>query len=327
MGRSRRAFGISVLFAAGVSAMAAQDAPPPSALTIPMARLKADAVVATRMDAGGVATDDGVWLPDRGAGTVVRIDAKSNAPGAPVAVGGPPCASLAWAFGSVWVPRCEAPPQLARFDAAKGTPGAAVALGPSEAAGRIAAGVGSVWVASDARGVVSRIDPDTNAVVAEIHVAPRPSSLLLDGDALWVTSADGDVLTRISPHSTEVGETVKLGTRPGRLAAGEGGVWVLNGGDGTVSRVDPAATKVVATIRVADGAVDGDVAVGGGSVWVSLPGVPLIRLDPRTNRAVQRFTGDGGGAILFAHGSVWVNAGPSATWRLDPRLVAAMRPD
>jgi hypothetical protein len=41
---------------------------------------------------------------------------------------------------------------------------------------------------------------------------------------------------------------------------------------------------------------------------------------------VQRFTGEGGGAILVAHGSLWVAAGAQKTWRLDPALVTATRP-
>ncbi|MDH4065999.1 MAG: hypothetical protein OEW19_16490, partial [Acidobacteriota bacterium] len=71
---------------------------------------------------------------------------------------------------------------------------------------------------------------------------------------------------------------------------------------------------------------DGDIAAGAGSVWVSATGSPIVRIDPRTNRAVQRFTGQGGGAILVAHGSLWVAAEAETTWRLDPRLVAAVRP-
>jgi streptogramin lyase len=278
------------------------------------------------MAAGGVATQDAVWLPDDGAGTVVRVDGKTNAVGTPVAVGGTPCATLASAFGSVWVPRCGASARLTRVDPAKGAVTATLDIGPADPAGRIATGVGSVWVASDARGVVSRIDPDTNAVVGEVFLAAQPAALWLEGDTLWVTSATGDGLTRVNPHSAEVGDTVKVGARPGRLAAGEGSVWVLNRGDGTVSRVDVGSGKVAATIRVADGAVEGDIATGSGSVWVSLPGVPLVRIDPRTDAVAQRFTGDGGGAVVVAHGSVWVNAG-AVTHRFDPKLLAAMRPD
>ena len=129
-------------------------------------------------------------------------------------------------------------------------------------------------------------------------------------------------------------EAITVGSNPGRLAVGEGGVWTLNRGDAggtgpraaTVSRVDPKTNKVVATIPVGDLDPAAEIAAGEGSVWISAPGVPITRIDPRTNRAVQRFTGEGGGAILVAHGSLWVAAGAQKTLRLDPALVAATRP-
>jgi streptogramin lyase len=82
----------------------------------------------------------------------------------------------------------------------------------------------------------------------------------------------------------------------------------------------------VATIPVGHGIGDGDIAVGDGAVWLSAPGSPLVRIDPRTNRAAQRFTGEGGGGVAVGLGSVWVAAGPAVTWRLDPALLAALRP-
>ena len=51
----------------------------------------------------------------------------------------------------------------------------------------------------------------------------------------------------------------------------------------------------------------------------------LVRIDPRTNRVVQHFTGAGGGVILVAHGALWLAATPTAIWRLDPKLVEATR--
>jgi virginiamycin B lyase len=325
----RRLIGISALVLAATPSVASQGtatpAAPPAAAVMPLAAVTADATVPVRMGRGAVATDDAVWLPDAAA-AVVRVEAKTNAVGTPVPVGGAPCASLAVAFGSLWVPRCAPAPRLVRVDTAKGAVSATLEIGPSEAAGRIATGVGSVWLASDARGVVSRIDPDTNGVVGEVFLAGQPAGLLLEGDTLWVTSVAGGVLTRVDAHSAEVGDSVTVGAAPGVLVAGEGSVWVLNRGDGTVSRVAAATGKVEATIRVADGPADGELAAGAGAVWVSLPGMPIVRIDPRTNRVVQRFTGDGGGAILVAHGSVWVNAG-AVTRRFDPKLLAAMRPD
>jgi DNA-binding beta-propeller fold protein YncE len=160
--------------------------------------------------------------------------------------------------------------------------------------------------------------------VAEVYLPKGTVAVAASTDALWVTSDAASRLARVNPHNNELVEEIVVGSRPRRLAVGEGAVWTLNG-DGTVSRVDPATSKVAATIKVGRETTGGDIAAGAGSVWVSVPGTPIVRIDPRTNRAVQAFTGDGGGAILVAHGSVWVSAG-SQTWRLDPRLVESVRP-
>lgn len=289
-----------------------------------MARLTPDATLQVRLEPGAVASDDAVWLPGRETGSLVRIEAKGNLVGTPIAVGAQPCASLVVAFDSVWVPLCG-DQAMARLDpkAAKVTATSKVRIASAD--GRIATSAGSIWAITDRKGVLSRIDPDTNKPVAEIHVAAGAVAVVAGTDALWITSEDSGRLTRVNPHSNEVIEEIKVGAKPVRLAVGEGGVWTLNG-DGTVTRVDPETNKVAATIAIGGETTKGDIAAGAGSVWVSLPGAPILRIDPRTDRAVQRFTGDGGGAILVAHGSLWVAAGPQTTWRLDPRLVAAVRP-
>jgi YVTN family beta-propeller protein len=311
-------------------------APPPA--EIPVARLKADATVAVALAPGSVESDDAVWVPNRAAGTVVRVDVKDNSVGAPITVGTQPCASLVVAFTSVWVPLCGGG-AIARADVKTMKVDATLKIAVADGDGRIATGVGSIWAITDRKGVLSRIDPDTNKSVAEIYVAGGATAVAFGEDALWITSDPSTslragsatpepkgLLTRINPHNNEIVEVIEVGPKPGRLAVGAGAVWTLNRGNGTVTRVDPATNKVVATIRVGADVAGGEVAAGAGSVWISAPGVPLIRIDPRTNRAVQRFTGDGGGAVLVAHGSVWIAAGPQITWRLDPVLVSAMRP-
>lgn len=318
------------------SAQAPKPASPPPA-DILFSKLTADAVVPISLDPGAVEAPDGVWTLNRAAGSITRIDATGNKPAPPIVVGTDACASLVVAFDSVWVPLCG-DGTITRVDAKTPTVTATLKLKVAEGNGRIASGVGSVWAISDRKSVLSRIDPDTNAPVAEIYLAAGAHSVALSGDALWVTSGCEtgggnpffgvacNVLTRVNPHNNEIVETIEVGPKPGRLAVGEGGVWVLNRGDGTVTRIDPASNKVVATITAGDGLAEAEIAVGLGSVWISAPGVPLVRIDPRTNKAVQRFTGTGGGAVLAAHGSLWVAAGPNLTWRLDPLLVSAIRP-
>ena len=297
--------------------------PPPA--QIPLARLTADAVVVLAFGPGSSEATDGIWTANRSAGTIARIDVKENKAGSPVVVGTAPCGSLVVAFESVWVPLCG-DGSVARVDLKTQKVTATLRTKLASGDGRIATGVGSLWAITDPKGVLSRIDPATNAVVAEIYLAAGAHTVVFGEDALWVTSEQGDLLTRVNPHNNEIIETIKVGPKPGPLAVGEGGVWTFNRGDSTVTRVDPATNKVVATIALGDGVTGSEIAAGLGSVWVSATGAPIIRIDPRSNRAVQRFNGPGGGAVLVAHGSLWLAAGPSLTWRLDPLLVSAIRP-
>ena len=103
-------------------------------------------------------------------------------------------------------------------------------------------------------------------------------------------------------------------------------MWTLNQGAGSVSRVDPKTNKVSETIEIGAAGTAGQIAIGGGSVWVSRVGAPLTRIDPRTNRVMQQFTGEGGGAIAFGQQSLWVTTTASTVWRMDPKLVEATRP-
>jgi YVTN family beta-propeller protein len=315
----------------GRAAHAVQDQPKgttakaPPAVEIPFSRLVADAVVPIGLEPGAAASSDAVWVIAREGGAVVRVDPAANAAGTPVHVGDGPCASLAVAFDSVWVPLCGGK-ALVRVSEKDQTVGATTGATVAVPEGRIAHGVGSVWAVTDRKGVLARIDPDTNALVAEVSIPGGAAAVVFGEERLWVTGGDRNRLTRLNPHNNEVEEIVDVGPKPLRLAVGEGGIWTLNRGDGSVTRVDPATSKVVATIEVGAEVAEGEIAAGAGSVWISAPGVPIVRIDPRTNRAVQRFTGEGGGAVLVAHGSLWVAAGPKTTWRLDPELVSAVRP-
>jgi virginiamycin B lyase len=291
---------------------------------IPMSRLTADAVLPIALLPGAVASDDAVWIRDAKAGAIVRVDAKGNKVGTAVPVGANACASLVVAFTSVWAPSCG-DRSVARINPADSKVTAKADVEVANPDGRIASGIGSIWVVTDRKGVVTRIDPETNQPVAEIHVAGGAAAVLFHGDALWVTSGAGKTLTRVNPHNNEIVETIDVGPEPVRLAAADGAVWTLNRGDGSVTRVDTATNKAVVTISIGKEVAAGEIAAGEGSVWISASGAPLVRIDPRTNKVAQRFNGDGGGAVFVAHGSLWLAAG-SQTWRLDPKLVAAMRP-
>ncbi|HUU32744.1 MAG TPA: hypothetical protein VMW48_01710, partial [Vicinamibacterales bacterium] len=234
------------LGASGPPGRAHQESPAPAvrpADEMPLDRVTPDARIAIALAPGAVATDDAVWVPT--ANGVARIDAKTNAAASAVALPAAPCANLIVAFGSLWAPLCTSG-TVARMDMKTQAVTTPLTLRLADAAGQFATAVGSVWVASEAKGVVSRVDPDTNDVVAEVFVAREPVAVVGGDDALWITSTAGGVVTRVNPHTNAIVETVKVGPAPGRVVVGEGAVWTLNRGDGSVSRIDPKTNTVVA---------------------------------------------------------------------------------
>jgi virginiamycin B lyase len=95
--------------------------------------------------------------------------------------------------------------------------------------------------------------------------------------------------------------------------------------DGKVERIDPKTNKVSKTIETGvGGAAVGGIAVGQGSIWVTLTGFPITRIDPLSEKVAQQFWGAGGGAIQFGQGSLWLTNMQNGTlWRLDPRRILA----
>ena len=68
----------------------------------------------------------------------------------------------------------------------------------------------------------------------------------------------------------------------------------------------------------------GGIALGQGSLWVTLSGFPLTRVDPQSEKVVQQFFGDGGGSIHFGQNSIWLtNLTQGTLWRIDPKRVLA----
>jgi YVTN family beta-propeller protein len=320
---------VAVFAAFFATSVFAQEPPPPEkprpaapTIRLPLARLKPDSVIDITGDRVMTGGDDGVWVASRAAGTVTRIDAKTNKPDEPIAVGKEPCAGIVTGFASLIVPLCGEP-GLARVEL-KTKKVTSMTRGFTPALGAPVTGVSSIWMLTDSKGTLVRIDPASNTIVAEIHLNAAAQSLTFGQNAIWAATT-GDELLKINAYTNVTDETIKVGKSPRSIAIGEGSVWTLNTGDATVSRIDPKTNKVTMTIKLGRSIPSGQIVVGEGSVWVSAPGSPLIRIDPRTNRVVQHFSGEGGGAILIAHGALWITVTPKAIWRLDPKLVEATR--
>ena len=105
------------------------------------------------------------------------------------------------------------------------------------------------------------------------------------------------------------------------MTVGAGSVWTLNQGDGTVSRVDTKTGKLSAVIEAGLPGTGGEIAYGEGSVWATLLGFPITRIDPATNKVTEQWTGKGGDSIRVGFGSVWLtDLDAGVVWRIDPAL-------
>lgn len=304
---------------------AEMPAPAPVPWRVALTDLKPDATFNIGGTRAIAVTDEAAWITSREAGSVTRIDPKTNAVARTISIGKEPCGGILSAFGSLWSPLCGQS-AVARVDPKKDE---ASATFPSSLAAEftaIASAVGSVWLLTDNKGTLVRVDPATNTTVAEIYLPPGANAMAFGQDALWITSGARDVLVRLNPYTNLIVETIKVGKGPRSVAIGEGAVWTLNQ-NGSVSRVDPKTNKVAETIQIGAAAGSaGQIVTGAGSVWVSRVGAPLTRIDPRTNHVVQQFTGADGGVVAFGQQSLWLAATPTAVWRLDPKLIEATRP-
>lgn len=198
---------------------------------------------------------------------------------------------------------------------------ASVKTGAAEPRGElsVAAGAGSVWVLSDSTGVLSRIDAATNTISDRIPVLPSSYAADFGFGSVWITNTAASSVQRIDPTTNKVVATIAVGPTPRFLVVGEGGVWTLNQGDGTVTRIDPATNRVAATIGVGVPGNGGDIAAGGGRVYVRAGFVLLSLIDPATNRVVERYgPTSGSGGVRVAGNRVWVTAHDIKTvWVLD----------
>ena len=258
-----------------------------------------------------VVDGDAVWVTNRG-----RLE-KWSVAGKLAEVAMPrPCGTMAIAAGAVWGAECTGK-QVYRVTLGTGTLETMIPTGLADPRGEtnVVAGAGSVWVASDPAGKVARIDPATNAVIAQVAVAPGTAFLAFGFDALWAVSSAGRVLQKIDPATNAVAGTAPLGQQPGFLAAGEGAVWVQEQGDGTVAKVDPASLAVLGRTKVGANLKYGDIDTGGGAVWLrTTDDQTMVVIDPAT-LAIRARLGkpSGSGAVRYTPRGVWTSAHDNET--------------
>jgi YVTN family beta-propeller protein len=220
---------------------------------------------------------------------------------------------------------------------ATGTP-----IGPSPivatiATGRLssgmATGAGALWVAGSDE--VTRIDPATNSVVAQIPVGATgsgPAGVAFGGGAVWVPVAVPGALWAIDPKTNEI--TTRIPLRgplrgPITVSATKGAIWVACCGKsgsgvpasgGTLFRVDPGRERVVAEVPLPADPVA--VAADASAAWVATGSGEVLMVSTKRNRVVAGV--DAGGPLGF---SQTIALGAGGVWLAEPFEEQVVRVD
>lgn len=254
---------------------------------------------------------DSLWEPS--GGKLVRVNPETHAIVAKIPASGNFChaapnAKIMW-VASVFDGK------LYRIDATTNEVTGTFAVPISSGSeGSFAVTDSGVWVITNnggtSSGTLSRVDPTTGQVVADIPVAADSHGIAAAGAFVWVSSSAGNSVTQVDPRTNIVVATIPVDKGPRFIAGGEGGVWALCQGTGTVAHIDAETGALVGHIDTKTPGGGGDIAVGEGYVWVTTFGRPVTRIDPKYGKVLEQFQGSGfGDAIRAGVGYVWVSGG------------------
>jgi streptogramin lyase len=291
---------------------------------IPIASLKSEVEIPVE-GPGWIMIADSVMVQSKSKDSLVRIDPKANKTLDPIGDLKKPCSGTIVAFGSLWIPNCETQ-TVVRADPKTFKVSATLATGSADVMMGLSATADSVWMLTDGRTTLSRIDPVQNVVVGEMRLPAGCNDMAFSDASLWVTCPSENKVYRVNPETNLVEKTIEVSAAPRALALGDTSVWVLCEKEGKIDRIDPKTNKVTKTIELNVPNAGGSIAYGEGYLWVTQAGFPITRIDTKTEKVVQQFWGEGpgGGQIATASGAIWLtDTSLGKVVRLDPKRILA----
>jgi YVTN family beta-propeller protein len=262
------------------------------------------------------------------------IDAKSNRVVEFVPVGARPM-SVAIGAGSAWVGNLD-DGSLSRIDLATRQVVKEVPLGAAPTA--IDVGAGAVWVAHGLGGQLSRVDLQSYSTKTVDVTGRTPFTRQADVDvgagSVWAVFGDS-TLARVDPTDADVTGWTVAGHGPQGIVVQNRAIWVSHAShptmpyDEIIQQFDAKTFERghLDSPRNAGCLRASGVAAGEGAVWVACSGEDVVlRIDLRTNSALQIPVGDGPTGVAVGAGAVWVaNTVAGMVSRIDPstrRVVA-----
>jgi streptogramin lyase len=261
----------------------------------------------------GIASGFGaVWVANDGAGTLARINPRTNRVVRRVRVGRGVC-SVATGAGFVWMTNYRA--------------GSIVRVSPKTfrpRSGKIGAepfdvivAAGHVWATAWGAGTLVELDPRSMRVLRRLDIGPYPAGLARRAGSIWVgfgrSTTSAVRLELASGRLTRVSVGVRA---PAWFSAGTRDLWI-SGDENALVHLDPKTEAVVGTARF--GRTLGHPSTAGdGTIWVPDKEIDRVfRVDPATGRPVDSFAGgDGAFEALRAFRSIWITSYAGAdVWR------------
>ena len=317
-------------------------------IQMPFADLKAEIEIPVPTP-GSIAIGEAVFVPSGSKDQVVRIAIKdgpakaADAAAATEAKGGSdapktltpivgisrPCSGTIAAFGTLWVPNCGSQ-SVTRHDTKANKVTATLPIGAADVVAGLAATADSVWMFTDNKATLSRIDPIENTVVGELRLPASCNSVGFGESSLWVPCPAENKVFRIDPATNLVVNRIEVSASPRSVTFGAGSVWVLCEKEGKIERIDPKTNKVIKTIELLVPNAGGTIAYSEGFLWVTQNGFPITRIDTTSEkeRVAQQFWGEGGGILAVSTGAIWLaDPAKGTVQKYDPKRIAATLPE
>jgi virginiamycin B lyase len=258
------------------------------------------------------AAANALWVANDGAGTLVRVDPRTNRVTARVRLGRGACA-VASGAGAIWVVNYRTG-VLSRVDpTTRKVRRTIVGGGPFD----VVVEHRHVWTTGFTNGTLVEVDARTGRVLRRLHVGGAPNGLLYDRGSLWVGFGRGATQVLRLDLSDRSMRRFDVGVpAPTHFVATSSGIWVADDGDALtlLARDDGRVVTVVHFGRtLGQAAVAAD-----GSLWVPDKEIDTVfRADAATGKQLESFPGgDGAFQAVRAFGSMWVTSyAGSDVWR------------
>ena len=268
-----------------------------------------------------------IWVSVPKNDEVVRINPVNNAIQARIKVPGEPCYGIGIGKTHAWVWTCKGQ-TLARIRPWDNVVDRTIPVHIApHGEGAIAVAHNSVWFVGNDDGHSSQLVRLTGSAPQKTGVGADSAVVNAAFGSIWVTSSGEDKVYRVDPMDLKVTAMISVPAGPRFTTIGGGAIWVLSQSDGSVSRIDPLRNKVVAGIQAGVPGAGGDIAYGGGYLWVAAAGTPVSRIDPQSNKVLDQYGNyKGADAVRYGFGSVWVSDHVKGdVWRIDAARITAPR--